>query len=64
MKVERRKCLQTGQLEPLSLYEARKAMYADKRVPTEADAPPVKPFPGKRIVPTPGQLDVFGGVVE
>lgn len=44
--------------------ETLKALAAPKRKPTEADAPPVTSFPGKRVKPTPGQLDVFGGVVE
>lgn len=54
----------TGKLYSPSHRETLRALALPKRKPTEADAPPVTPFPGKRIKPTPGQLDVFGGVVE
>lgn len=64
MKPERRRDPSSGKMESAALYEARVASHAEKRKPTEADAPPVTPFPGKRTKPTPGQLDVFGGVVE
>lgn len=37
---------------------------AERRKPTEQDAPPAKPFPGRRINPTPGQLDVWGDEVK
>ena len=40
------------------------ALKAPKRKPTEADAPPVSTFPGKKVTPIPVQLDVFGRVVE
>lgn len=63
-KIARYRNPQSQRLESLAQYETRLALAAEKRKPTEADAPPVTPFPGKRIKPTPGQLDVFGGVVE
>lgn len=44
--------------------ETLKALDAPKRKPTEHDAPPIKPFPGRAVKATKGQLDVFGGTVE
>ena len=44
--------------------ETLAALKAERRKPTEADAPPLSTFPGRPVKPTPGQLDMFGGEVR
>jgi hypothetical protein len=40
---------------------ARAALRAEKRMPTDADRPPVKPLPGRKPRLHAGQLDFLGG---
>lgn len=47
---------QTGKMEPMSHSDVMEALAKPKRKPTEADAPPLKPFPGKKPHVHPGQM--------
>jgi hypothetical protein len=44
--------------------EALRALKLARGKPDDAERPPLTPFPGRHIKPTPGQLDVFGGIVR
>lgn len=48
----------TGKPEPESHAATLEALEAEKRRPTEADAPPLSTFPGGKARPLPGQLDI------
>jgi hypothetical protein len=44
-----------------AMSAARAALRAEKRRPTDADRPPVRPGPGRKPKLPAGQLDFFGG---
>jgi hypothetical protein len=46
------------------LREALRALRLAKRAPTESDAPRPSTFPGRKMKPLPGQLDLDGNEVE
>jgi hypothetical protein len=45
------------------LRAAVRALKHEKRKPTDADRPPPTPFPGRRVKPLPGQLDLAGNEI-
>lgn len=43
------------------LAEARRLHGLPRRKPTDADRPPVRPSPGTKVTPLPGQLNLLDG---
>jgi hypothetical protein len=50
--------------EKPGLALARQALRLARRPADDSDRPPLKPFPGRKAKPLPGQLDMFGAEAQ